>query len=222
MLYDISVIARKFFSSTYLILLKCYRLPLGTGSCSISAWHVPVTGVEFGFGAGLEIVLLALLLIDLDPYLFGLGLGLGLVCLPAVSPGNTQFVEKHSWLLVHLSPLFLLPKRKTDLGVPFPLFWVCLLFGAGFGGFLFGGLICLFGLFRFDFDPEFAFLEFGRGLDFGKGLAIVLVICWPIYIYSIWIPNLKGILDLPIKFLWYKSIYLWVPNLDLILVKRTC
>ena len=77
-------------------MLKCYRLPLGTGSCSISAWHVPFTGVGFGFGTGLEIVLLALLLIDLDPYLFGLGLGLGLGCLPAVSPGNTQFVEKHS------------------------------------------------------------------------------------------------------------------------------
>ena len=164
-------------------------------------------------------MLLALLLIDLDPYLFGLGLGLGLGCLPAVSPGNTQFVEKHSWLLVHLSPLFLLPKRKTDLGVPFPLFWVCLLFGPGLGGFSFVALICLFGLFSFDFDLNFAFLEFVRDLDFGNGLAVVLVICWPNNIYSIWIPKLKGIRFTSYISLTYKSIYLWVPNRDQILVK---
>ena len=66
---------------------------------------------------------------------------------------------------------------KIDFGVPFPLFWVCLLFGPGFGGFLFLGLICLFGLFGFDFDLEFTFSEYGRGLDFGNGLAVVLVIC---------------------------------------------
>ena len=78
---------------------------------------------------------------------------------------------------MHFSPLFLLPNRKTGLGDPFPLFWVCLLFGPGFGGFLFVALICLFGLFSFDFDLAFSFLEFRRVLDSGNDLAVVLVTC---------------------------------------------
>ena len=78
---------------------------------------------------------------------------------------------------MHNSPLFFFPKKKPGLGVPFSLFWVCLLFCPGFRGFLFDGLISLFDLFSFDFDLEFTFLEFGSGLDFVNGLAGVLVIC---------------------------------------------
>ena len=145
-------------------------------------------GIRFGFCWGLGIVLLDLLFIDLEPNVFGFDLGLGFGCFPTLSPGNTQFVEKHSWLLVHDSPLFLLPKRELDLRAPSVLFWACLSFGNGLFGLLLGGFTCL--LWRFNLDLELTFSEFGVSLVFSNCLALVLEIFRPIWIVSLNLMNL--------------------------------
>lgn len=91
-------------------------LPLGTSSCSISALHVPSGNVLiglvpfFGFSCGPIVSFFPTALFFL-PFLAGFAFGGGGGRFPGFPLPNTQFVEKHSWLLEHFSPIFFPPKR---------------------------------------------------------------------------------------------------------------